>query len=892
MDDENSNSSSSPLLPLHGESSSNIPTTLKSLFTIKNLFILSGPLLCTLICVCVNNKLDVSSRNMLGVLAWVFAWWLTEAVPMPITSMSPLFLFPLFGIAAADDVARSYMDDVISLVLGSFILALAVEHYNIHTRLALNITLVFCRDPVNPQLLLLGICGTTAFVSMWMHNTATTIMMMPVATGILQRLPSSSSGAESSSKFCKAVVLGVIYSAAVGGMSTLTGTGVNLILVGMWKTYFPQADPLSFSTWFFFGFPMALLLFFALWVILCLAYCPKAGSAHTLSAYLDTSHIKRELDLLGPMAFAEKMVLGVFSSAAGTETETENKLVTKKVILIDTDPDFAMDDENSNSSSSPLLPLHGESSSNIIPTTLKSLLTIKNLFILSGPLLCTLICVCVNNKLDVSSRNMLGVLAWVFAWWLTEAVPMPITSMSPLFLFPLFGIAAADDVARSYMDDVISLVLGSFILALAVEHYNIHTRLALNITLVFCRDPVNPQLLLLGICGTTAFVSMWMHNTATTIMMMPVATGILQRLPSSSSSGGESSSNFCKAVVLGILQRLPSSSSSGGESSSNFCNATTSVGGMSTLTGTGVNLILVGMWKSYFPQADPLSFSTWFFFGFPMALLLFFALWVILCLAYCPKAGSAHTLSAYLDISHIKRELDLLGPMAFAEKMVLGVFSALIVLWMTRSITDDIPGWGTLFNDRVGDGTVSVMMATLLFIIPNKKQQGEKLMDWNKCKKLPWNIVLLLGAGLAIAEGVRTSGVADVLSRTLDFLGQTPYLAIAPAVCVISGFMTELITSNNATTTILLPLLIEIAKNINVHPLLLMVPGAIGAQFAFLLPTATPSNVIGFTTGHIDVKDMVKAGLPLKFAGTLALSVLMPSLGALVFVSLKTGQQY
>ncbi|XP_076898478.1 tonoplast dicarboxylate transporter-like [Bidens hawaiensis] len=516
---------------------------------------------------------------------------------------------------------------------------------------------------------------------------------------------------------------------------------------------------------------------------------------------------------------------------------------------------------HTNTTTTPLLPLHASE------TSIKSIFTLKTLFVLLGPLLCTLICLFVkmDGPSPTTSRNMLGVLAWVFAWWLTEAVPMPITSMSPLFLFPLFGIAAADDVARAYMDDVISLVLGSFILALAVEHYNIHRRLALNITLVFCGDPLNPQLLLLGICATTAFVSMWMHNTPTTVMMMPVATGILQRLPSS----GEAS-KFCKAVVLGVIY-------------------TSAIGGMSTLTGTGVNLILVGMWKSYFPEAQPLSFSTWFFFGFPMALLLFIALWLILCLVYCPK-GSGHTLSAYLDKAHIRRELDVLGPMAFAEKMVLTVFSVLIVLWMTRSITDDIPGWGSLFNDRVGDGTVSVMMATLLFIIPNKKQQGEKLMDWNKCKKLPWNIVLLLGAGLAIAEGVRTSGVADVLSRSLDFLGKTPYLAVAPAVCVISGMLTELITSNNATTTIMVPLLIQIAKNINVHPLLLMVPGAIGAQFAFLLPTATPSNVIGFTTGHIDVVDMLKTGFPLKIAGTLVLSMLMPTLGALVFVSLETGQ--
>lgn len=156
---------------------------------------------------------------------------------------------------------------------------------------------------MSPQLLLLGICATTAFVSMWMHNVATTVMMMPVATGILQRLPSGPTQSDVIGKFCKAVVLGVIYSAAIGGMSTLTGTGVNLILVGMWKSYFPAESPISFNTWFYFGFPLALLIFFALWGILCLLYCPR-GSAHCLSPYLDKSHLKRELDLLGKLVRA------------------------------------------------------------------------------------------------------------------------------------------------------------------------------------------------------------------------------------------------------------------------------------------------------------------------------------------------------------------------------------------------------------------------------------------------------------------------------------------------------------------------------------------------------------------------------------------------------------
>ncbi|KAM3328094.1 tonoplast dicarboxylate transporter [Capsicum galapagoense] len=523
---------------------------------------------------------------------------------------------------------------------------------------------------------------------------------------------------------------------------------------------------------------------------------------------------------------------------------------------------------NNDQIKTPLLPIHRSQSMNSI---IESIFTLKNLFTLLGPLLCTLICLFVKfENAPSTSTNMLGVLAWIFTWWLSESVPMPITSMSPMFLFPLFGISSADDVAHSYMDDVIALVLGSFILALAVEHYNIHRRLALNITLLFCGDPLNPPLLLLGICATTFFVSMWLHNVAATVMMMPVATGILQRLPSSYGHRNQDDSNsddlvtkFCKAVVLGVIYSA-------------------AIGGMSTLTGTGVNLILIGMWKSYFPKENAISFSTWSFFALPLALVIFFALWGILCLLYCRK-GSSRSLSTYLDKNHLKRELDLLGPMTFAEKMILADFSILIMLWMTRSITEDIPGWGSLFKGRAGDGTVSIMMATLLFIIPNKKEPGEKLMDWNKCKKLPWNIILLLGAGFAIADGVRSSGLADVLSRALDFLENAPYLAIAPAVCLISGTLTEFITSNNATTTIIVPLLIEIAKTMHIHPLLLMIPGAIGAQYAFLLPTATPSNVVGFTTGHIEIKDMIKTGLPLKVAGVVALSFLMPTLAPIVF---------
>ncbi|KAF8654552.1 hypothetical protein HU200_061746 [Digitaria exilis] len=489
----------------------------------------------------------------------------------------------------------------------------------------------------------------------------------------------------------------------------------------------------------------------------------------------------------------------------------------------------------------------------------------------SGPAACAAVCLLVDlGEAHRGARDMLAVLAWVFLWWVTGAVPLAVASMAPLFLFPLFGVFAADDVAKAYMDDVISLVLGSFILALAIEHYQIHRRLALNITSLFCGDPVRPPLLLLGITGTTFFLSMWIHNTACTVMMMPVATGILQRPPLGGGDGScdgeeeeeEEVRRFSKAVVLGVV----------------YASA---IGGMATLTGTGVNIILVGMWSTYFPDKEPITFSSWMSFGLPMALIIFVALWVTLCLMYCSE-NTGKALSAYLDRSHLRRELSLLGPMAFAEKMVLAVFGGLIVLWMTRSLTDSIPGWGALFHNNVGDGTVTIMMATLLFIIPSGNDKGEKLMDWNKCRKLQWDIILLLGAGFAIADGFRSSGLTDILSEGLSFLKGAQTVVIVPVTCTVSAVITEF-TSDDATTTLVLPLFAELAKSINVHPALLMISGAVGARLSYLLPTGSPSNVVGFSSNQIAIKDIVITGLPLKIVGIASLTILLPTLGSQIF---------
>ncbi|PQM39779.1 malate transporter [Prunus yedoensis var. nudiflora] len=535
-----------------------------------------------------------------------------------------------------------------------------------------------------------------------------------------------------------------------------------------------------------------------------------------------------------------------------------------------------MDIPPSNDPKTPLLPLDDPNQRSQIkfPSSLKSILTSNNFNILLGPLLSTIMCLHVNLDGSLTtSRNMLAVLAWIFAWWLTEAVPMPITSMSPLFLFPLFGIASADDVAHSYMNDVIALVLGSFILALAVEHYNIHKRLALNITLVFCGDPLNPPLLLRDMWdrslrehvdaqrGDRGDDDARRHRHPSTLSDRPQSVRRCGQVLQSCGSW---------RVILHNHRRHEHSHGDRCQSHIGWDVAELFPRGSSSHLQ---HLVLVCF---PFGSVDVLGFV-----GFIVLLVLLqeFRPGSLCLFRQSPFEGGARNVS--VDAARA-------GPMAYAEKMVLALFSMLIVLWMTRSITEDIPGWGVLFKGLAGDGTVSVMIATLLFIVPSKKQKGEKLMDWDKCKKLPWNIILLLGAGLAIADGVRSSGLADILSESLDFLEAVPYLAMTPAVCLISSTITELITSNNATATLIVPLLIQIAKTTHVHPLLLMIPGGIGAQFAFLLPTATPSNTVGFATGHIEIQDMIKIGLPLKIAGIAVLSLLMPTLGVYVF---RTGEQ-
>lgn len=276
---------------------------------------------------------------MFAILSWICVWWMTEAVPVAITALLPLFLFPLLRISTADEVAKAYMNDTISLFLGSFILALAVQKYNCHKRLALKTLLAFGGEKMDPRFLLLGFCAGPAFVSMFMSNTATAVMMIPMAVGVVHKVQdnphmdrnpkhekapsdeesvvecgetSSQFASKALSEYSKGVVLAVGYAVGVGGLTTLTGTGPNLVFSGIFRSLFPNAEPVTYTQWFLFGFPLGVFFLILLWIMLCVMYCPSAA-VPVVSASLSRSAIQKQYDSLGAMNSSEKTVVSLFT---------------------------------------------------------------------------------------------------------------------------------------------------------------------------------------------------------------------------------------------------------------------------------------------------------------------------------------------------------------------------------------------------------------------------------------------------------------------------------------------------------------------------------------------------------------------------------------------------
>lgn len=478
-----------------------------------------------------------------------------------------------------------------------------------------------------------------------------------------------------------------------------------------------------------------------------------------------------------------------------------------------------------------------------------------------------------------SAQRMLAVVALMAIWWVGEGTSLAVTALLPLVLFPLLGIMPSKQVAPNYANHLIFLFLGGFMIALAMEKWNFHKRLALWIINAMGTEP---KRIVLGFMVATAFLSMWISNTASTMMMLPVAMAVVRQIALDASLNGERNAESQKEIEkgLGLVLMLGLAYSA-------------SIGGVGTPIGTPPNIVFAGFYKKLFPDNPDISFFQWMTLAIPIVLVFIPITWMYLCRFVSPfpinqiEAG---------DSGVIQQELVAMGSMNRAEKIVATVFCMTALLWIFRRpiVFGDIiiPGWSQLFSYQkfLHDSTVAMAMGLLLLVMPVNGVQGLALngktewfaLDWKTVQsKTPWGILILFGGGFALAAGFGVSGLDQWIGSQLAGVVDWPLGLTVLVICLAVTFLTEL-TSNTATTTMILPILGMAALAATIHPLYFMVPATLAASFAFMLPVATPPNAIVFGSGWVSIPKMSKAGFILNFIGagivTTAVLVLVKAL--------------
>ena len=436
--------------------------------------------------------------------------------------------------------------------------------------------------------------------------------------------------------------------------------------------------------------------------------------------------------------------------------------------------------------------------------------------------------------LSQEALAVLAVTSWVAIWWITEALQVEVTALLPIVLFPLSGGLSLTQTCAAYGHKFIFLFIGGFILAIAIEKWNLHRRIALSIIHLV---GINLNYIILGFMVSTAFLSMWISNTATAVMMLPIGVAIIKQMGT-----GENAKQFSKALMLAIAYAA-------------------SIGGIATLIGTPPNIILAGILKQTYNVE--LSFSQWFMVGFPISIILLFICWKYLT----TMAFSLKNTEMEGGKSYIKKQLKSLGKIGFEELLVLLVFVATAFLWIFRSIVlkQHIPA--------LDDTIIAIAAALVLFILPSKTK-GKQLLEWKDAVKLPWGVLMLFGGGIAIAVAFDQSGLASWIAKQLSSMHGIHLLLLLLLLIASVNFLTE-ITSNLATASVLLPVLAPLALAMDVHPFALMVGCTLAASCAFMLPVATPPNAIVFGSGYLKITDMMRAGIWLNVISILLLTLVV-----------------
>jgi len=479
-----------------------------------------------------------------------------------------------------------------------------------------------------------------------------------------------------------------------------------------------------------------------------------------------------------------------------------------------------------------------------------------------GPLLFIIVLLFFDfNPENPIITRMAAIAILMAVWWITEAIPLFATALLPMILYPLMGILKSNDTAPIYFNSTILLFLGGFMIALTMEKWNLHKRISL---LIIRFVGGGPGRIVLGFMMASAFLSMWISNTATAIMMIPIGLAIVLKMEENFSVA--ETRKFTTGLMLGIAYGC-------------------SIGGIATLVGTPPNLSFARIFQITFPNADPITFGTWFIMGLPISIIMLFVVWLILT-----KIFFRVPANLTVDKSIINKEYKELGPISFEEKSVLIIFSLTAILWVFRKKLTigflSIPGWSQLLpiSSLIDDATVAIFMAMLMFLIPtqNKETKHSTIMGPDVIKKLPWNIVLLFGGGFALAKGFQVTGLSAFIGNEFSGLAGMPPIIMIVIICFGITFLTEL-TSNTATTEMILPILASVAIAMQTNPLLLMIPATLSASCAFMMPVATPPNAVIFGSGRIRISDMARAGIFINLIGIIIITVLFYFIGTVVF---------
>lgn len=450
-----------------------------------------------------------------------------------------------------------------------------------------------------------------------------------------------------------------------------------------------------------------------------------------------------------------------------------------------------------------------------------------------------------------AGRATLAIMAWMALWWVTEAVHISVTALLPIAVFPVLGVASIDAAAAPYASSVIFLFLGGFVVAAAIQRWDLDKRIAYGtLSLVGTRA----DRVVGGFMIATALLSMWVSNTATTAMMVPIALAVINLVLTQRTGGGLAEHggipgrdtvhrNFSLALLLSIAYSA-------------------SIGGIGTIIGSPPNGILVRFMAQTYERE--VSFVEWMSIGLPVVVLLLPVAWLLLTKVLF-RSGIGEIEGGR---SWVRCELRALGPLSGGERATLAVFAAMVVLWVTRPLLAALNIGGVTPFAGLSDAGVAVLAAIALFVIPVDRKQGIRAMDWATARRLPWDVLILFGGGLSLAAAIQANGVADLLGAVTQGLGGWPVLAVVLAIAALTTFTSEL-TSNTAQVATMLPLLAAIAPGLDVHPVLLLIPCTLAASAAFMMPVGTPPNAIVFGTGLVTIPQMCKAGFWLNLCGIL-----------------------